>query len=207
LKATSSALKYQFTGKHEKLSKAYSAMTIRFFILQAHYRSTLDFGNDALQAAEKGFNKLMEAIRTLNELEAGQESSFDVEALERKCYNAINDDFNTPILLANLFEGVKIINSVKDGNVQLNNIDLKKMKSIFQIFAVNILGLKLVNNHEENNLTNEVMDLILQLRKNAKKNQDFNTADLIRNELDKKGIQIKDSRDGSSWSIKKQSTF
>ena len=192
-----------FTGKHEKMSKAYTAMTIRFFILQAHYRSTLDFGNDALQAAEKGFNKLMEAIRTLNELEAGQESSFDVEALERKCYNAINDDFNTPILLANLFEGVKIINSVKDGNIQLNNIDLKKMKSIFQIFAVNILGLKLVNNHEENNLTNEVMDLILQLRKNAKKNQDFNTADLIRNELDKKGIQIKDSRDGSSWSIKK----
>ena len=192
-----------FTGKHEKLSKAYSPMTIRFFILQAHYRSTLDFGNDPLQAAEKGFNKLMEAISTLNELEESQESSFDVDSLERKCYNAINDDFNTPILLANLFEGVKIINSAKDGNVQLNNIDLEKMKSIFQIFAVNILGLKLVNNHKKNNLTNEVMDLILQLRKNAKKNQDFNTADLIRNELDKKGIQIKDSRDGSSWSIKK----
>ena len=192
-----------FTGKHEKLSKAYSPMTIRFFILQAHYRSTLDFGNDPLQAAEKGFNKLMEAISTLNELKESQESSFDVDSLERKCYNAINDDFNTPILLANLFEGVKIINSAKDGNVQLNNIDLEKMKSIFQIFAVNILGLKLVNNHKKNNLTNEVMDLILQLRKNAKKNQDFNTADLIRNELDKKGIQIKDSRDGSSWSIKK----
>ena len=114
-----------FTGKHEKLIKAYSPMTIRFFILQAHYRSTLDFGNAPLQAAEKGFNKLMEAISTLNELEESQKSSFDVDSLERKCYNAINDDFNTPILLANLFEGVKIINSAKDGNVQLNNIDLE----------------------------------------------------------------------------------
>ena len=191
-----------FSGNHEKLSKAYSPMTIRFFILQAHYRSTLDFGNDALQAAEKGMNKLMEAISTLDKLEVSESSSFESSKLEKKCYSAMNDDFNTPILIAHLFEGVKVINSVKDGNASLNSVDLAKMKSIFQNFAVKILGLEILKDNN-NNLTNEVMDLILHLRKNAKTNKDFNTADIIRNELEKKGIEIKDSREGSSWSLKK----
>ena len=191
-----------FSGNHEKLSKAYSPMTIRFFILQAHYRSTLDFGNDALQAAEKGMNKLMEAISTLDKLEASKKSSFESGKLEKKCYSAMNDDFNTPILIAHLFEGVKVINSVKDGNASLNIVDLAKMKSIFQNFAVEILGLQLLKD-SNNNLTNEVMDLILHLRKNAKANKDFNTADLIRDGLEKKGVEIKDSREGSSWGLKK----
>jgi cysteinyl-tRNA synthetase len=192
-----------FSGNHEKLSKAYSPMTIRFFILQAHYRSTLDFGNDALQAAEKGMHKLIEAIHTLEKLAASENSSFESEKLEKKCYSAINDDFNTPILIAHLFEGVKVVNSVKDGNASLNRIDLAKMKSIFQNFAIEILGLQILKDNNNNNLTNEVMDLILELRKNAKTNKDFNTADLIRNELEKKGIEIKDDREGSSWGLKK----
>jgi cysteinyl-tRNA synthetase len=192
-----------FSGNHEKLSKAYSPMTIRFFILQAHYRSTLDFGNDALQAAEKGMHKLIEAIHTLEKLEVSENSSFESKKLEEKCYSAINDDFNTPILIAHLFEGVKVVNSVKDGNASLNRIDLAKMKSIFQNFAIEILGLQILKDNNNNNLTNEVMDLILELRKNAKTNKDFNTADLIRDELEKKGIEIKDDREGSSWSLKK----
>ena len=191
-----------FSGNHEKLSKAYSPMTIRFFILQAHYRSTLDFGDDALQAAEKGMYKLIEAIHTLEKLEVSENSSFEPDKLEKKCYSAMNDDFNTPILIAHLFDGVKVINSVKDGNASLNSVDLAKMKSIFQNFAVEVLGLQLLKDNN-NNLTNEVMDLILQLRKNAKTNKDFNTADLIRDELEKKGIEIKDGRQGSSWGLKK----
>jgi len=177
-------------------------MTIRFFILQAHYRSTLDFGNDALQAAEKGCAKLMEAITTLNQLHPVAESSFNVAEIKQECIDAINDDFNTPILLANLFEGVKIINSIKDGKATINNTDLEKLKKIYQDFAIDILGLNVM---EENNddLTDDVMGIILLLRKNAKENKDFNTADLIRDELDKKGIQIKDTREGSSWGIKK----
>ena len=191
-----------FTGDHKKLNKAYSPMTIRFFILQAHYRSTLDFGNDALQAAEKGCAKLMEAITTLNQLHPVAESSFNVAEIKQECIDAINDDFNTPILLANLFEGVKIINSIKDGKATINNTDLEKLKKIYQDFAIDILGLNVM---EENNddLTDDVMGIILLLRKNAKENKDFNTADLIRDELDKKGIQIKDTREGSSWGIKK----
>ena len=114
----------------------------------------------------------------------------------------MNDDFNTPILIAHLFDGVKVINSVKDGNASLNGVDLAKMKSIFQNFAVEVLGLQVIKDNN-NNLTNEVMDLILQLRKNAKTNKDFNTADLIRDELEKKGIEIKDGRQGSSWGLKK----
>jgi cysteinyl-tRNA synthetase len=192
-----------FTGNHEKLTKAYSPMTIRFFILQAHYRSTLDFGNDALQAAEKGCAKLMEAITTLNQLRPVSESSFSVAEIERKCLDAINDDFNTPILLANLFEGVKMINSIKDGNATINNDDLKKLKSIYQGFVIDILGLNIIEEDNKNNLTDDIMDIILLLRKNAKENKDFSTADLIRDELDKKGIQIKDTREGSSWGIKK----
>ena len=191
-----------FTGNHKKLNKAYSPMTIRFFILQAHYRSTLDFGNDALQAAEKGCAKLMEAVTTLNQLRPVAKSSFSVAEIEQKCLDAINDDFNTPILLANLFEGVKIINSIKDGNATINNSDLKKLKSIYQDFVVDILGLNIVE-EDNNDLTDDIMDIILLLRKHAKENKDFSTADLIRDELDKKGIQIKDTREGSSWGIKK----
>ena len=191
-----------FSGKHAKLDKAFSPMTIRFFILQAHYRSTLDFGNDALKAAEKGLAKLMDAIEALSELQAKDKSTFDVQELEKKCYNAINDDFNTPILIAHLFEAVKLINLIKANKASLNNNDLILLKSIFDVFANEVLGLKKENHQKSNDFTNEIMDVILKLRKHAKINKDFITADLIRDELDGLGIQINDSRDGSSWQIK-----
>ena len=191
-----------FSGKHAKLDKAFSPMTIRFFILQAHYRSTLDFGNDALKAAEKGLAKLMDAIEVLSDLQAKDKSTFDVQELEKKCYGAINDDFNTPILIAHLFEAVKLINLIKANKASLNNNDLILLKSIFDVFANEVLGLKKENHQKSNDFTNEIMDVILKLRKHAKINQDFITADLIRDELDGLGIQIKDSRDESSWEIK-----
>ena len=191
-----------FSGKHAKLDKAFSPMTIRFFILQAHYRSTLDFGNDALKAAEKGLAKLMDAVEALSEIQAKDKSTFDVQELEKKCYGAINDDFNTPILIAHLFEEVKLINLIKANKASLNNNDLILLKSIFEVFANEVLGLKKENHQKSNDFTNEIMDVILKLRKHAKINKDFITADLIRDELDGLGIQINDSRDGSSWQIK-----
>ena len=191
-----------FTGSHDKLERAYAPMTIRFFILQAHYRSTVDFSNEALQAAEKGFTKLMNAMETLGQISASENSTYDVNALQEKCYTAMNDDFNTPILIAHLFDGVRIINSVKDGKESLNAADLEQLKTIFNTFITDILGFISHKESNTNDLTNEVMELVLQLRGNAKKSKDFDTADLIRDELDKVGIQIKDGREGSSWEVK-----
>ncbi len=190
-----------FNGTHAKLDKPYSPMTIRFFILQAQYRSTIDFGNEALQAAEKGFTKLMNALETLQILNPSESSTYDVKKLERNCYAAMDDDFNTPILIAHLFDGVKIINSAKDGKEGLTAADLSKMKKLFSDFVTDILGLISTKAKAKNNLAEDVMELVLKLRGNAKKNKDFSTADLIRDELDKAGIKIKDSREGSNWEI------
>ena len=190
-----------FTGNHKKLEKAYSPMTIRFFILQAHYRSTLDFSNDALKAAEKGFSKLMNAFEALKELPVSNNSTYNVDDLEKKCYDAMNDDFNTPILIAHLFDGVRIINSAKSGKEQLSYSNIEKLKSIFNVFVTNVLGLISVKKIKKNNHTSKLMELILRLRANAKKNNDFDTADLIREELSKFGIQIKDNREGTNWEI------
>tara|TARA_X000000368_G_scaffold411918_1_gene397488 strand:- start:734 stop:2197 length:1464 start_codon:yes stop_codon:yes gene_type:complete len=190
-----------FTGNHKKLERAYAPMTIRFFILQAHYRSTVDFGNDALQAAEKGFIKLMKAIETLEKLSASKNSTYNVKKLEENCYAAMNDDFNTPVLIAHLFDGVRIINSVKDGKEKLSSSDLDSLKTLFNTFVLDILGLISTKEKRNNNLTNEVMEVVLKLRANAKATKDFTTADLIRDELSKLNIQINDNRDGSSWKL------
>ena len=192
-----------FTGNHEKLEMAYSPMTIRFFILQAHYRSTIDFSNTALKAAEKGLTKLMNAMTALDNLSADENSTYNVKELEKKCYAAMDDDFNTPILIAHLFDGVRIINSVKDKKESLTTKDIKKLQSIFNTFVTNILGLITTKKSSENNLTIELMELVLKLRANAKTNKDFDTADLIRDELNKAGIEIKDNREGSSWKVNK----
>ncbi len=189
-----------FNGSHEKLDKAYDPMTIRFFILQAHYRNTIDFSNNALKAAEKGYAKLINAMQTLENLIPSDKSTSNIKSYEQNCYNAINDDFNTPILIANIFDIVKIINSAKIGKEHLNSDDIKKIKFLFKTFVSEILGLS-TNLNQENriDLTSKTMDLIIKLRSNAKKNQDFYTADLIRNELNKIGINIKDNRNGTIW--------
>ena len=192
-----------FNGEHEKLEKAYAPMVIRFFILQAHYRSTVDFSNEALQAAEKGFNKLMNAVETLKVLSASKQSSYTVKDLEAKCYAAMSDDFNTPILIAHLFEGVRLINSVKNNKETLTADDLKKLTDLFNVFAIQILGLQRNEIVSQDNLTAEIIDIILKLRNDAKAKKDFQTADLIRDELEKINITIKDNKDGSSWKINK----
>ena len=192
-----------FTGNHPKIEQPYLPMTIRFFILQAHYRSTLDFSNTALQAAEKGFKKLMSAMASLQTLKISDVSTYNVDNLEKKCYSAMDDDFNTPILIAHLFDGVKVINSVKDGKEKLNANDLEKFQQIFNIFVKEILGFNDEKEESNNDLSNKLVELLLALRKNAKNNQDFDSADLIRDKLEVLGIEIKDTKGGgSSWNLK-----
>jgi len=192
-----------FTGDHPLLERGYSPMVVRFFMAQSHYRSTLDFSNEALQAAEKGFQKLMKSFETLNKLKANSESTVDTKELKNNCYKAMNDDFNTPVLIAHLFEAVRIINSANDGKEKLNEQDLADLKNIYQAFVFNILGLKEDQGQglKETELTGELIDLILNLRLDAKKNKDFATSDKIRDELTKKGITIKDTKDGFEWEI------
>ena len=191
-----------FSGEHDLLERAYSPMTIRFFILQAHYRSTVDFSNDALQAAEKGMNKLMNVFETLENLIASDHSTVDVTSLREKCYKAMNDDFNTPILISHLFDGVRIINSAKNGNEHINANDIAELKDLFQLYIHDILGLQTIQKESANDLTNEIMNIVLQLRSKAKENKDWSSADLIRDELNKLNIQVKDGKEGSSWELK-----
>ncbi len=194
-----------FSGKHEKLDRAYHPMTIRFFILQAHYRGTLDFSNNALAAAEKGYLKLMNARNTLKNINPNKISSLDIKKIEKKYYDALNDDFNTPILIAHLFDSVKIIKTLNSGKETLNEKDLKKFTSTFEFFIDNILGLKSTTENKKKNNAEEMMKIILDLRNKAKQNKDFTTSDMIRDELDKINIQIEDGREGTKWNIKNKS--
>ena len=191
-----------FSGNHNLLDRAYKPMTVRFFILQAHYRSPLNFSNDALQAAEKGLSKLLNALTTLKSLKASNESTVDIKALEKNCYKAMNDDFNTPILIAHLFEAVRIVNSAKSGFEQLKKEDIVQLSQLFDTFIFNVLGLQDDQDNKNNDLTKEIMNIILQLRGNAKANKDWTSADLIREELKKLNIEVRDGSDGSSWEVK-----
>jgi cysteinyl-tRNA synthetase len=189
-----------FSGNHASLAQAYSPMTIRFFILQAHYRSTLDFSNEALQAAEKGLDRLMNAWSTLQHLKASEKSSVDVATLRKNCFEAMNDDFNSPMVIAELFEGVRIINSVNDGKENLSADDLPVLRETFDTFLGEILGLAQEDATGETGETVEgLMQLVLDLRKNAKNAKDFATADKIRDELNRIGISVKDTKDGVTW--------
>lgn len=188
-----------FSGEHKLMEKAYSPMTIRFFILMAHYRSTLDFSNEALQAAEKGLKRLMQAIQSLDELQPGDKSDFNIGELEAKCYDAMNDDFNSPVVISHLFEGVKIINSVKDKKASLSEKDLDLLKKLMRSFTFDILGLKEENVGGQDELIDYLMQTLLDIRQNARKNKDFATSDKIRDELARLNIVIRDSKEGSSW--------
>ena len=191
-----------FSGNNKLLTQAYSPMTIRFFILQAHYRSTLDFSNEALQAAEKGLQKLMKGIETLNKLKLSSVSTIDVTNLQKKCYEALDDDLNSPILLAHLFDGVKYINSVSDGNEKIDTPSLDTLKQFYNTFVFDILGLKVeATGKSDEKLTGELMKIIIELRQTAKLNKDFPTSDKIRNDLNKIGIVLKDKKDGADWEI------
>ena len=191
-----------FKGSNALLSQAYGPMTIRFFILQAHYRSPLDFSNEALQAAEKGLKRLLQGMETLQKLQPSATSTSDIIQLQNKCYEAMNDDFNSPILIANLFEGVRIINSVNDKKESITAEDLALLKKLFADFVTDILGLiNESSSGKQNKLIDELMDVILLLRQNARANKDFGTSDKIRDELAKISISVKDTKEGAVWSM------
>lgn len=190
-----------FTGNHPLLHKGYSPMAVRFFMMQTHYRSTLDFSNEALQASEKGFAKLMSAMETLNTLKHSPSSSVNCAELSNNCYAAMNDDFNSPVVIANLFEGVRIINSVHAGTETLTEQDIQRLKKLFNDFVIDILGLKTEKSETSSTALKEVMQVILDIRTDAKNKKDFATSDKIRDELLRHNITIKDTKEGTIWNL------
>lgn len=195
-----------FTGNNKTLSQAYSPMTIRFFILQAHYRSTVDFSNEALQAAEKGLSRLMDAYNHLQKLTASDASTVDVKDLRKKCYDALNDDLNSPIVISHLFDVARAINSVKDGKETISAEDLKELQEVFHTFLFDVLGMKdeaASAGGDSYETFGKAVDLLLTLRQQAKVNKDWATSDKIRNELTAMGFEIKDTKDGAEWKLSK----
>jgi cysteinyl-tRNA synthetase len=189
-----------FSGSHPLLTQAYSPMTIRFFLLQAHYRSTLDFSNEALNAAEKGLQKLMKSFETLEKLKPEGSSTVDIGKLRKNCLDAMNDDLNSPVLLSHLFEGVKYINSVNDGTEKLTAEDIVSLKELFRTFVFDILGLKNeITASGDEKLTSELMKIIINLRQDAKKKKEWALSDSIRADLKNAGIILKDTKDGVEW--------
>lgn len=193
-----------FTGSHKILTQAYTPMTIRFFILQAHYRSTLDFSNEALQAAEKGLKRMMQASKDVCNLTPapGVEALAEIKELKEGIYSALCDDLNTPIALAHLFDAVRIINQVKDKQTKINPEDKDTLAKLFKDIAEDVLGL--VDEQSQSgtgDMMNGVISMILEMRRQAKANKDFAASDEIRNKLVSLGIQIKDTKDGTEWNL------
>ena len=177
-------------------------MTVRFFMLQCHYASTLDFSNEALQAAEKGLKRLMTALETMNNLPSGTQSDFDVSAWKLRCAAAMNDDFNTPILISELFEAVKLINSAKDGSLHLTSSDIEQLQYTMNDYVYEVLGLQ-NESSGDNELSGNLMQLVIKLRAEAKDRKDYATSDQIRDELIAMSVKLKDSKDGTSWEYEK----
>ncbi|RYG21903.1 MAG: cysteine--tRNA ligase [Chitinophagaceae bacterium] len=187
-----------FTGSHPLLKKGYSPMTVKFFMLQAHYRSTLDFSNEALDASEKGFKRLMSAMSLLPKLSPSEQSDFQIETLRINCINAMNDDFNSPIVIAELFEAVRIINTIHGGAAKISAVELEKLIQLMNDFVVDVFGLK--DEDSSNVALNDILEMVIALRKEAKENKDYATSDKIRIGLQEMGIQLKDSKEGTTWS-------
>jgi cysteinyl-tRNA synthetase len=195
-------LEQLFDGTHELLEKKYSPMTVRFFILQSHYRSLVDFSNESLLASETSLSKLLKAIEILKKIKPSINSTINIDQLKNKCYEALDDDLNSPKLISCLFEGVNYIYSVNDGIEKLNSIDIESLKNLFDIFVFKILGLKsekeFVNDEP---FINNLIDASLNIRQILKLNKDWSTSDKIREELNKIGVIIKDKKDGVEWDM------
>ena len=187
-----------FSGDNSILTKGYTPMTVRFFMLQAHYRSTLDFGNEAMEASEKGFKRLMNAFGLLDGLKHSATNDVDAASLLGRCYAAMDDDFNSPVLIAELFEASRIINSVQDGKMKIDAANLQILKDLMNTFVLNVLGLK--NEQAANDDLPKILNLIVTLRNEAKVNHDYATSDKIRNGLKTIGFQLNDSKEGTNWS-------
>ncbi len=187
-----------FTGNHALLEQPYTAMTLKFFILMAHYRGTLDFGNAALQAAEKGLQRLLTASDTLKNISSSATSSADVLSMVSQAYDAMNEDLNTPILISKLFEMVTYINSISAGSATITETDLGVLRNHFNCFVFDILGLAKENGGDNTRLDG-VMQMLLTMRNEAKANKNYALSDEIRNKLSALGFEIKDGKDGSTW--------
>jgi cysteinyl-tRNA synthetase len=187
-----------FTGDHSILNKGYSPMTVRFFMLQAHYRSTLDFGNEAMEASEKGFKRLMNAFGLLDNLKASATTDVAIKPLLDRCFAAMDDDFNSPVLIAELFEASRIINSVYDNKLKIDTQNVQMLKDLMNTFVINVLGLK--SEQAANDDLPQILNLIVTLRNEAKSNHDYATSDKIRNGLKEIGFQLNDSKEGTNWS-------
>ena len=194
-----------FTGDHPALTQAYSPMTIRFFILQAHYRGTVDFSNEALQAAEKALERILDGWHRLNALTASAQSSLALDNYRQRCADAMNDDLNTPTVIATLFDACKVINQANDGNATLSQADIDELKSVFQIYLFDVLGIRDdAAGGDSVNLEpyRQAVDLLLEMRRNAKAAKDWATSDLIRDKLSEFGFEVKDTKDGFEWKVK-----
>ena len=194
-----------FSGNHKLLQQPYSPMTIRFFILQAHYRSTVDFSNEALQASEKALQRMLEGWDNLSKIEPAEVSTVDVKTIRKRCYEAMNDDLSTPIVISHLFEAVKIINTVLAGGATLSAEDSAHLKETFRIFLFDIMGIREEAgvSGEGNEAYHKAVDLLLDVRKEAKARKDWTTSDYIRDRLSEIGFEIKDTKDGAEWKLNK----
>ncbi len=191
-----------FTGNHPLLEKGYSPMAVRFFMLQSHYRSTLDFSNEALQASEKGLQRLMAANRFLDRIKPSDKSTLDIKDINR-AFAAMNDDFNSSIAIAVLFDWVRNINLLAENKESLTEADLNSLRNTFRTITLDILGLKDEQNEgsKQGELTGKLIDMLLNMRLEAKANKDFATSDKIRNELTQMGVTVRDRKDGFDWEI------
>lgn len=197
-----------FTGKHDTLSQAYSPMTIRFFILSAHYRGTVDFSNEALQAAEKGYERLMNGIEDLARIQPSATSDENtkkfVAELRQKCYDAMNDDLMTPAVISNLFEAYHLVNTIVDHKAQISADDLQELTDTMKLFAFDILGLQNergANNDAREEAYGKVVDMVLDLRAKAKAEKNWAVSDQIRDSLAAAGFQVKDTKNGVTWKL------
>ena len=189
------------TGENNILSKAFAPSVVRFFNMQAHYRSILDFSSDALEASEKGYYKLMDAVNSLNGIQTSKTSSLQISKWKQQCYDAMNDDFNTPILIAHLFEAVKMINQLKEQKETISGDDLKEFKTTINAFVFDVMGLMNETKQDSSDKIDGVVELLIKLRKEARDNKDWALSDQIRDELLALGIQLKDGREGTTFSI------
>jgi cysteinyl-tRNA synthetase len=190
-----------FTGENNLLSKAFSPSVVRFFMMQAHYTSILDLSSDALLASEKGHQRLLEALDVLSKISPSNQSHFNLKSWEKKCYAAMNDDFNTPILIAHLFEAVKEINGLKEGKTEITHADKKHLETLLNGFVHDILGLKKEVESQSNSQAPALVEILIQLRKEARENKDFASSDNIRDQLLTLGIQLKDGTDGTTFNF------
>lgn len=188
-----------FTGHHELLTQSYTPMTIRFFILQAHYRSTLDFSNEALQAAQKGLDRLMKGVAALDRITPSATSSVNPSELERRCRESMDDDLNSPLTIAALFDWVRIINQLSEGTQTITASDLEQLKATINKVVFDILGLTDDQSAADNDMVAPLVEMLLEVRQQAKASHDWATSDMIRDRLTATGIRVKDRKDGADW--------